>query len=51
MEMIGLKRNNIGYKEKAGRPRNVQKAQLSSGATRSSENAPMAVKKIDAFLT
>jgi len=40
MEMTGLKRNNLSYKEKAGRFRNVQKAQkvqLNSRGSRSSE--------------
>jgi len=55
MEMIGLKRNKISLKEKAGKPRTHKKrkkVKLSSRAIRSrlSENAPVPVSKIDAFL-
>ena len=60
MEMTRLKRNNISYKEKSGRPRNAQKYKKPNSAIEQplkrvhfcfSENAPVVVLKTDAFFT
>jgi len=58
--MIGLKRNNISYKEKGGRPRNAQKYKKpNSAAEQLAQASPFLLErecssdifKIDAFLT
>ena len=59
MEMNGLKRINISYKEKSGRPRNAQKYKTPNSAAEQlaqaspfslTKNAPVAMLKTNAFL-